>query len=109
MREGKGERDRRGGRRKGGQEPALPIKNRPRAPASKRQFFQYRILGKDSNISLGWLVVVAHSLSYSYTYSGFGFACTGWGRGVVVAGGGSCLQLLGRIVGPERTIAIPVQ
>jgi len=49
MREGKGERDRRGGRRnsrKGGQEPALPIKNRPAPLSENGSFFKYRILAK---------------------------------------------------------------
>jgi len=39
MREGKGERDRRGGRRKGGQEPALPIKKSSPRPCQKTAVF----------------------------------------------------------------------
>ena len=90
-REGKGERDRRGGRRKGGQEHALPIKKSSRAPARKRQFFQYRIRGKDSNISFT-LVGSCCSLALIYLVVSVLRALDGSGKLVV---GGRCLQLLG--------------
>jgi len=98
MRKGKGETDRRGGRRKGGQEPALPIKNRPRAPARKRQFFSIQNTWKRFQHFIR-LVDSCCSLALIYLVVSLLRALDGGGGMVVWEG--SCLQLLGGIVSPE--------